>query len=122
MVKPKPWWLRWFTASYEWVTVYPNIYYPANANPTCGYCLAHENVHLQRQHDKGLYSWVFKYFTDKAFKFDEEVRAMRAELAFDPSRRGWRLPEMAGQLSGGVYGSLVSYQQAYTALSAYSYD
>lgn len=80
MIKVKPFWLSWFTAPWTWVTIYPYIYRPAHLDPVNFQgVIAHEKVHLERQ-AAGRWRWLWRWFTDRQFRLDEEVLGMAAEI------------------------------------------
>ena len=56
----------------------PFIVIPKSQKDNNSY-LAHENTHYKRQ---GFFPflWVFKYFTDKEFRWEEEKEAFTAEI------------------------------------------
>lgn len=120
MLKPKPWWLRLTTGSSVWVTIYPDIFYPQQSTPPDQYpaIIAHETVHLAAQKAVGVKRWLWRYFTSKRFRFDEEVTAMRVELTYRTADdRIVRMDEMARQLSSSMYFWCCTYDQAMTALN-----
>ena len=79
---PKPWWLRLFTLPFQWATIFPRIYHPADVNPQAWpNLIAHENTHLQQQEAMGVARWLVRYLFDRRFRFRQEIQAMRVELA-----------------------------------------
>lgn len=105
MLKEKPWWLKIFVPRNAWVTIYPHVYYPENDNPTLEVeIVIHENVHLKQQSEYGLYKWLWRYFTNKAFRLDQEAKAMAVELLTRPAHmREDYIKYYAGNLSGSFY-------------------
>jgi hypothetical protein len=105
VLKEKPWWLKIFVPRNAWVTIYPNIYYPDCDNPNLEpEIVVHENVHLKQQSQYGLYKWLWRYFTNKAFRLDQEVKAMAVELLVRPeAQREDYIKYYAGNLSGSFY-------------------
>jgi hypothetical protein len=105
MLKEKPWWLKIFVPRNAWVTIYPNIYYPDSDNPALEHeIVVHENVHLKQQSEYGLFKWMWRYFTNKAFRLDQEAKAMAVEILARPvqSREDY-IKYYAGNLSGSFY-------------------
>ena len=75
----KPWYIGIFTAG-RWVTTYPWINVPKDVDPYYySWITAHETVHLVQQKDMGLYKWLWKYFTNRAFRLDQEAAGAAAE-------------------------------------------
>ena len=105
MLKEKPWWLKIFVPRNAWVTIYPNIYYPDSDNPKLEKeIVTHENVHLKQQSEYGLLKWMWRYFTNKAFRLDQEAKAMAVELLTRPeAMREDYIKYYAGNLSGSFY-------------------
>ena len=77
--RDKPWYLAIFTAG-RWVTVYPYINLPSDTNPSdFPWIVAHESVHLKQQQAMGVGKWMWRYFTDRAFRLDQEAAGAVAE-------------------------------------------
>ena len=81
--------------------------------------VAHEMTHYVRQ---GLFNlwWLFKYFTDKDFRMQEETLAYRAQLQLAASYPDTDVPaytkELATKMATGYWG-MCTYEEAYKALS-----
>lgn len=103
------------------IFTYGDVVYTGDGAPTISPALkAHESVHSQRQreHASGVDGWWERYLADEPFRLEEELLAHRAEYrAF----RGWTkdrnkvaqmLHQVATRLSSGLYGKMLSYQQA----------
>ena len=118
-LKQKPWWLRPFVGTYTWVTISPNIYYPSSLDPNqYPTIIEHEKIHIAQQDQMGLLKWLYKYFTSKPFRFDQEVAAFRVELLCMPlADRQFRINEVAGWLSGSMYSRCCTFDEAVVALS-----
>ena len=85
MLKPKPWWIRFWSLGGTWMTIYPNIYHPVDINPyDFPDIIAHESVHLGRQEATGVLWWLVKYIFIRSFRFHEEVLGFAAELRCHP--------------------------------------
>jgi hypothetical protein len=84
--------------------------------------LAHEDVHGQRQVGD-IEGWWEKYLTDPEFRLREEFLAHCAEIMqFNATharhmRRAY-LVQVAGRLSGPLYGNLISFAKAKSNLAA----
>lgn len=105
MLKEKPWWLKIFVPRNAWVTIYPHIYYPEGADTKLEpEIITHENVHLKQQSEYGLLKWMWRYFTNDAFRLDQEAKAMAVELLTRPEHmREDYIRYYAGNLSGSFY-------------------
>jgi hypothetical protein len=105
MIRPKPWWLRAITASYQWVTIAPHIYHPSDRDPLAfPAILAHEDVHLRRQQRMGVWSWLWRYLTSRSFRLAEEAMGIAAEIrAEHPDRQRVLLETYSEALASSVY-------------------
>lgn len=106
MIRTKPWWLTIFTPASAWVTIYPNIYHPQGLIPSeWPDIIAHESIHLSQQEKTGRFKWLFKYFTNKSFRLDQECEGIVAELFNLPPHfdKDWRMKSYAELLSGRYY-------------------
>ena len=106
MIKHKPWWLTLVTPASAWVTIHPNIYYPEGTVVTdWPDIIAHENVHLSQQEKMGRFLWLFRYFTNRSFRLDQECEAIVAELFNMPPHmdKDWRMKSYAELLSTRYY-------------------
>lgn len=77
--------------------------------------LVHEEVHVQRQ--KNPEEWWSEYLTDVRFRLSEELEAYREQYIFieanyNRSMRREILSSIAKDLSGPMYGNLISKKQA----------
>jgi hypothetical protein len=104
-LKPKPWWLRIFTAPYQWVTIFPHIYHPSTLDPNQFPALVeHEMVHLKQQSTCNRWSWLWAYLTQPDFRLQVEAPAIAAEVLASPA--GYResmIQRYAVQLAGEDY-------------------
>ena len=79
--------------------------------------IVHESVHLARQ-EKDPVGWWTRYVKDKEFRFGEEVLAYHAQYDYlknnvmDRNRLARYLFNLARDLSGPMYGNVVSYSEA----------
>lgn len=84
--------------------------------------LAHELVHVRQQYDfiGGPTAWWDEYLTNDKFRLEQEVEAYATQVRYikehtEESSRGWRrhmIGELAADLSGSMYGNLLSFKQA----------
>jgi hypothetical protein len=105
VLKEKPWWLKIFVPRNAWVTIYPNIYYPEGTDIKLEpEIITHEKVHLKQQSEYGLLKWLWRYFTNKSFRLDQEAKAMAIELLTRPVyMREDYIKYYADNLSGSFY-------------------
>src|SRR3990167_169806 len=79
--------------------------------------IVHESVHLARQ-EKDPVGWWTRYVKDKEFRFGEEVLAYHAQYDYlknnvkDRNRLARYLFNLARDLSGSMYGNVVSHSEA----------
>lgn len=74
--------------------------------------IAHESVHSVQQ-DRDPAAWWQRYIDDPRFRLHEEIAAHRAEYRVSGERH-----EIARRLSSGLYGNLISFDQALASLEA----
>ena len=95
------------------------IYNPARVEIP-DHLFVHEGTHLdQHQHDDHVASiWWKRYIADPAFRLEQEVEAYRAQYKFicskvkDKNARFRNLHIIATDLSGPMYGRVISYTDA----------
>jgi len=92
----------------------PHIYSPAGIELRPD-LKAHEEVHVKRQDDPA--AWWDKYLVDKDFRLREELVAYQAQYKYmvehyDRAKRRAILLSIAKDLSGQMYGGIISKQQA----------
>lgn len=79
---------------------------------------AHEKVHIKQQKAMGVIEWWDKYLGDPQFRFDQELEAYQEQWRFIKKNVKSRndqfnfLKQIARDLSGPMYGGLLSYQEA----------
>lgn len=116
----KPWWLRAVTSPNMSVTIAPNIYLSDKAYDDPyerAMTVAHEEVHIRQQTDMGLTKWMLRYFTDGAFRLDQEAEAYATGLLMLPPEKfvmelAWVCQELAGPSYHGAAKSLLEAQTA----------
>ena len=78
--------------------------------------VVHEEIHTRQQTNPD--EWWNKYFTDKQFRLEQEVEAYRNQWIYidnnvkDRNQKARMLHKIAVDLSGSLYGNLVSYNEA----------
>ena len=104
----------------EKTTIFPFgflIYNPSGL-PIPDDIMVHETVHMARQ-GRDPKNWWVKYLKDKEFRLNEELEANRKQYKFickltkDREQRSKALMAMAKNISGEVYGKIVSFSKAY---------
>jgi hypothetical protein len=93
----------------------PYIYSPAGIELRPD-LIAHEEVHVTRQGDDPA-GWWAKYLVDKDFRLREELAAYQVqyrymEQHYDRAKRRAILSSIAKDLSGPMYGGIITKQQA----------
>ena len=82
------------------------------------YKIVHEEVHVVQQASVGPSFWWERYFADPSFRLQEELEAYRAEYKFihknvkDRNQKFKMLHEICTDLSGPMYGDIISYDDA----------
>lgn len=101
------------------IFTYGERVYTGDSEPVVSPALkAHEAVHSQRQTEIGVEKWWERYLAEDAFRLEEELLAHRAEYrAFkgwtkDRNQVAQALHQIATRLSSGLYGTMLTYQQA----------
>lgn len=122
-------WLRWIFPAYKSpgaVMTFNGKIYASDRYPIRQDIFVHELVHLKQQ-GRGLSAWLFlfRYILDKKFRYKMELAAYREQLAYilatyEPAMNSAEIHyarnKMAGAMSGGAYGNMVSHSQAYKDL------
>lgn len=101
-----------FTVTPNTVFAYDNEIYCDTEVPLD--ILVHESKHIERQNKVGADYWVEKYLVDPNFRLEEEVLAYRQQLqAFTDRNERYKVKlECAKTLSSGLYGNIITYEQA----------
>lgn len=105
----------------------PYIYSPS-LRPIDPSLIAHENIHIARQHKIGVEDWWDKYLTDFDFRFYEELLAHRAEYrvlsvnAKTFKQQCVALRIVAKKLAAPLYGRMINLSDAMQLLEAESVD
>lgn len=101
----------------------PNLYTFLDEIPDA--LIAHEAVHMYQQtnYPGGAEAWWDAYLTSTLFRYTEELAAHRTEYQYvlkqKPNRHDRRraLAQIAGRLSGPLYGNAVSLETAKKVIS-----
>lgn len=83
--------------------------------------MKHEETHARQQRDMGVKEWWSKFLEDPAFRFQQELEAYRNQyraMAGLPlaDRLGY-LDHISNDLSGEIYGNLMTFDEAKTAIT-----
>lgn len=82
----------------------------------------HEGVHVQQQKAVGVQPWWDRYLVDRAFRFEQELVAHRAEYrrlrSIDPNLGRRHLDFIAKRLSSPLYGGVCTFREARKAIRA----
>lgn len=84
----------------------------------------HESVHALQQNDKPELWWT-KYINDSEFRLEQEVEAYGTQYAFikqnsNTKLSDWVKEQLAKALSSGLYGDVISYQEAESKIRNYA--
>lgn len=90
------------------------IYVPQRGRPLPYHLMVHETTHrYQHEEAGGPELWWSRYLRDKEFRLDQEVKCYRRQWGAMTSReRQEHLHGIAKDLSGPMYGNLVTYEEA----------
>ena len=83
---------------------------------------AHEKVHIKQQLAMGVVKWWDQYLEDPQFRYEQELEAYQAQWKFIKKNVQSRndqfnfLKHIARDLSGPMYGNMVTFQQAITKI------
>lgn len=97
------------------------IYNPDNA-PIDEPLIKHEEVHERQQEEIGVEYWWKRYYIDKNFRASQEIEAHQVQYAEakkhfnDKNLLAKFLDALAKQLSGELYGNVMSYSDALKAI------
>lgn len=92
--------------------------YPIND----GSLIEHECTHIKQQKKIGVIEWWDKYLEDEEFRFTQELEAYQAQWKWIKKNVKGRndqfkmLTKIARDLSGTMYGNLITYQEALTKI------
>jgi len=95
---------------------YDNTIYTDNYLPD--YLVVHECEHFKQQKQYGLDVWINRYFNEDKFRLEMETLAFKKQLASisDRNDRNGMRRECAKELSGKLYGGLITFNEAMICL------
>lgn len=99
------------------VFTYGDIIYNPGKNVVEDHLQCHEQVHMRQQEEMGRDEWWEKYLTDVKFRLSQEKEAYHAQYKFamkvyGRAQASWLLKAVAKDLSGALYGNIMTYKQA----------
>lgn len=99
------------------VYTYGKSIYVPSSKPLPLELLMHETTHSAQQEKMGPKKWWEKYLTNQAFRLEQEIEAYRAQYQVMLKRdsrqyRRFVLKHMSKDLSGRMYGNLVTREEA----------
>lgn len=80
--------------------------------------IAHEIIHIEQQNEMGVNQWWQKYFDDVEFRLSQELEAYQNEVEWvnsnihNPKLKQKTLNEIVFDLSGPMYGNIISADEA----------
>lgn len=104
---------------------YAGAIYAPRAKNISNDLLVHEGVHLDQQGDDAD-AWWDRYIQDAYFRIDQEAEAYAEQYDFlchdikDRNQRNMILHRMAIQLSGAMYGNVITHSAAKTMIKSKS--
>ena len=93
------------------------IYYPYQKKAIADHLIVHERTHSRQQGDNPA-DWWDRYLIDVDFRLSQELEAYRRQYAYYIAKnhnlndRAWFIDALAGDLSGAMYGNLVTKLEA----------
>jgi hypothetical protein len=111
------------------IAIYPHIYLPRSIyldflkgdyDSSLLLVLSHEQIHLDRQREMGLFIWMIKYCLDRKFRLQEELYAVKSSIEL-ARKIGVEidLDKISKNLSGPLYLWMAEYDDVYAVLSKY---
>ena len=83
--------------------------------------VAHEIIHVFQQTEMGAKKWWKKYLEDKDFRMKEELEAYKRQYLVmkrnDDVKAAFLLDSISSDLSGKLYGEIVSFEEAKKLIS-----
>jgi len=101
------------------------IYYPYMKRAIPDHLIVHEKTH-SRQQGNNPAEWWDKYLADTNFRLDQELEAYQKQYAYYVAKnhnlkdRAWFLEAIAGDLSGAMYGNLITKLDAMELIKNYA--
>lgn len=82
IIKARPKWIDFFVSSNTYFTLRNTLYVSSitDISKLDMPLLLHENWHSQQQAKFGIYKWLFKYFTSKTFRLNQEAECYAVQI------------------------------------------
>jgi hypothetical protein len=120
-------WFKFFFPTADAMTLYPYIFvcpifFRESSIGEYQATLRHENIHLHQQYKTGLIKFLWKYLTNKEFRYQSELEAYKIDLKFYCDRgeaKNFAAANVARTLSSDLYHNMVTFQRAYSDLLEY---
>ncbi len=99
------------------IFTYKNVLYVPSGAQIPEHLMKHEETHALQQKEMGVDVWWERYFKDKKFGLSQELEAYRNQYQYAKKFLGRResrriLKYISKDLSSGMYGNLVSKEEA----------
>lgn len=99
------------------VFTYGNTLYNPSKSVIEDHLEAHEAVHMKQQKEMGAEGWWAEYLKNPKFRLEQEVEAYRAQYqlvnkVYGRENATFVLKQIADDLSGAMYGNILSRKQA----------
>lgn len=104
------------------VFTYGDTVYHPSGGELAEHVKQHERVHIQQQTKMDKDEWWAEYLKNPQFRLEQELAAYRVQFKYIQRGRNWRnteslLSAISKDLSGDMYGNILSYQEARAAIS-----
>lgn len=97
------------------------LYVPSGQTVLDKHLIKHEETHVKQQRAMGVEYWWARYLIDAGFRFIQELEAYRAQYrsmaSLSLEQRLGYLDHISSDLSGPMYGNLLSKDSAKTAIT-----
>ncbi len=110
------------------IFTYGDVLYNPGGWDIPGHLMKHEETHSERQKEMGVEAWWDKYLKEAKFRLDEEVLAYREQWKYFCERKKNRRKQVeflvwiAHDLSGELYGNILSFDEAVKLIQGYEDD
>lgn len=122
--KPPHWLIMRMVFKCDWnrtAFAFGNTIYSKTELPD--HIIKHESVHLEQQHHSfiGAWVWLVRYLFSKKYRYRMELEAYQEQWRFFRRHYAYNyhadfIAKVAGDLSGKLYGNIVSYDEAVRAI------
>lgn len=128
-IRPIPFYFRFlpFLHSEMASSIYPNIYLTkkeyeeyqsGSVSILTQSVIIHEQEHLKNWKDIGYLNFPYLYLTNKDWRLEEELRAIKIQMIFlKENNQTYDIERKARQFSGKEYGEVLSYEESVKVLT-----